>query len=60
MYPEPVVNEQVRQPTGHGPQVLLGVMKYLLEHVVHTVELEQTSQPLGQPTQTLDTALVLG
>lgn len=54
------MNEQVRQPTGHGPQVLLGVMKYLLEHVVHTVELEQTSQPLGQPTQTPDTALVLG
>lgn len=29
VYPVPTLNEQVRHPTGHGPHVLLGVIKYL-------------------------------
>ncbi len=55
----PKLNEQVRHPTGHGPQVLLGVIKYLEEQVVHAVALVHTSHPLGQPTQTPAVSLVL-
>ncbi len=54
VYPVTLLKVQDRHPLGHGPHVLLGVIKYLDEQVVQTVALEQLSQPFGQPTHILD------
>lgn len=50
----------MRQPTGQGPQVLVGVKKYPGEQVLHELVLVQAAQPLRHPTHTPDIELVLG
>ena len=53
------MKEQAKHPSGHGPQLLVGVRKYAGEHVVQLVGSLQTSHPLGHPTHTPETTFVL-